>query len=123
MLSTVPGSPAERAGIGKGSVIEAVGGKPVAGSADDAASLLRGEDGSQLELSLKGVEKAVVLSREKIKPRPVTWALKSVAGKKVCCSSISWCWPSARFSNRINAALFLAIEWDVAKLSVPFPWQ
>lgn len=91
VLSTVAGSPAQRAGITKGDVIEQVEETRVWGSADDAASLLRGEEGQVVRVRIRGGDKETVMARERITPRPVTWVNKDVSGKKVTSSSSHSC--------------------------------
>ena len=83
VLSTVPNSPASKASIVKGDVIAKIDGQSVSGSADDAAVLMRGEQGTSVQISLRNGKGDLVLVRDKIKSRPVTWAHKEIDNRKV----------------------------------------
>mmetsp|Transcript_47095 Transcript_47095/g.112240 ORF Transcript_47095/g.112240 Transcript_47095/m.112240 type:complete len:553 (+) Transcript_47095:218-1876(+) len=88
VASTYPGSPAERAGLKKGDAIKAVSGVQVGGkiggTADEAASLLRGTVGTEVAVTVTGfggMNRDVTVAREVINMRPVTASVVDVAGE------------------------------------------
>lgn len=76
--SVIPGSPAERAGIRAGDVIEAIDGEPVAGLVlDEATARIRGSEGSAVVVTIRRAEGGSLelrLSRARIAEPEVTAA-------------------------------------------------
>jgi carboxyl-terminal processing protease len=78
--SVIPGTPAERAGVRAGDRIVAVDGKPTSGkTVNDLASEVRGEEGTQVTLTLVpkdgGDAVDVTITREIITNPAVSWAM------------------------------------------------
>lgn len=82
VLDPYADSPAERAGLTAGSILLAVDGRPLADDAteSDVVSALRGEIGSQVELSVKlatGGFLTTAIKRERIEVPSVSWRLET----------------------------------------------
>eukprot|EP00286_Rhodomonas_abbreviata_P025405 CAMPEP_0181297370 /NCGR_PEP_ID=MMETSP1101-20121128/5203_1 /TAXON_ID=46948 /ORGANISM="Rhodomonas abbreviata, Strain Caron Lab Isolate" /LENGTH=623 /DNA_ID=CAMNT_0023402301 /DNA_START=145 /DNA_END=2016 /DNA_ORIENTATION=- len=91
ILSTISGSPAEKAGLKKGDVITKVGSVVVgqkgggASTPDDCAALLRGTPGTDVTISVKGAlrDRQLTLTREVLASRRVSSKLADLQGTQV----------------------------------------
>jgi len=82
ILEPYPGSPAELAGIAAGDVLTAVDGRSVPAEAapDELAALIRGEVGTEVEVTVRkasGAIRTVVIERETIEVPSVTWRMET----------------------------------------------
>ncbi|MEM1152318.1 MAG: S41 family peptidase [Pseudomonadota bacterium] len=77
VVTPMDDTPASRAGLESGDLLTAIDGRPIVGqTVSDAVRDIRGEIGTSLTLTVlrEGVEAFdVVLTREKIRPKSVTW--------------------------------------------------
>jgi len=80
ILSVLEGSPAEEAGLQPGDIILEADGQSLAGlSAEEVASIIHGDEGTEVELVVErdGEEKEFTLERQKITPEHVDGELKN----------------------------------------------
>ncbi len=79
ILSVEEGGPAQAAGLVPGEVITAADGQSLAGgAAESAADLIRGEEGTQVTLTVLGTDgtrREVTLTRATIQQKSVTWEM------------------------------------------------
>ena len=78
VISTIEGSPAEKAGIKSGYVIKAVDGKDVKGmDINDVVGLIKGKTGTKVKIVFEadGVDKEYEFTREVIKINPVSYKI------------------------------------------------
>ena len=79
ILSVEEGGPAQAAGLLPGEVITGADGQPLTGeAAQSAADLIRGEEGTQVTLTVlgtDGTEREVTLTRAVIQQKSVTWEM------------------------------------------------
>ena len=79
ILSVEEGGPAQTAGLVPGEVITAADGQSLAGdAAESAADLIRGEEGTQVTLTVLGTDgtrREVTLTRATIQQKSVTWEM------------------------------------------------
>ncbi|QSZ27061.1 S41 family peptidase [Aceticella autotrophica] len=78
VISTIEGSPAEKAGIKSGYVIKAVDGKDVKGmDINDVVDLIKGKTGTKVKIvfEVNGIDKEYEFTREVIKINPVFYKI------------------------------------------------
>lgn len=78
VVSTIDGSPAERAGVKSGYIVESVDGKDVAGmSINDVTSLIKGEKGTKVKIGflVNGKTVEYVITRDVININPVSYKI------------------------------------------------
>jgi carboxyl-terminal processing protease len=86
IVDVFPGSPAARAGLGRGDLILSVGSKSLAGrSADYASNLIRGHQGTRVTLTIRSgrSERSVSITRENIVVPVASGSIKVYKGVKV----------------------------------------
>jgi carboxyl-terminal processing protease len=78
VISTIEGSPAEKAGIKSGYIIKAVNGKDVKGmDINDVVDLIKGKTGTKVKIVFEadGIDKEYEFTREAIKINPVSYKI------------------------------------------------
>jgi len=87
VVSTLPGSPAEAAGVMEGDIIVAVDGQALAGmSSEEASSLIKGEEGTMVLIRVKrgeGEERDFNIERRKLELPVVTDEVLEAGGRRV----------------------------------------
>jgi carboxyl-terminal processing protease len=86
IVDVFPGSPAARAGLGRGDLILSVGSKSLAGrSAEYASNLIRGHQGTRVTLAIRSgrSERSVSITRENIVVPVASGSIKMYKGVKV----------------------------------------
>jgi len=87
VVSTLPGSPAELAGVKEGDIIVAVDGQALAGmSSEEASSLIKGEEGTMVLIRVKrgeGEERDFNIERRKLELPVVTDEVLEAGGRRV----------------------------------------
>ena len=109
VLQVFRGSPAERAGIHKGDVIVAVGGRPIAGQASELViSKIKGKPGTSVRLTVltpdTGRRRELVVERARIEVPIATGRVRSVGGAKLAVIRL------ASFSSGAHAKLRTRID-------------